>query len=335
MHPYFAETQFFYYGDSLMALGQLINGTWTTDWTEHNNSGEFQRMKTLFQQWIDADGATDFMAEPNRYHLYISLGCTWAHRTAIVWQLKGLQQIMGLSIVDPVISEQGWLFSDYPGCIPDSNYDLDYLWQLYVKAAPNYSGRVTVPVLWDKKTKTIVNNESRQIIQMLNSEFDVWAAHPNVDFYPEALRAQIDKTLDAIYNPINNGVYKAGFASSQTAYEQAVTELFSAFDHWDQVLDQSRYLCGDLISLADWCLFTTLFRFDSAYYGLFKCNLKRLVDYPNLWAYCRNLYQQPGVSEVCNLNHVKRLYYAGLPGLNPNRIVPAGPSIDFQQPALR
>ncbi|MEO1633881.1 MAG: glutathione S-transferase family protein [Cyanobacteria bacterium J06631_9] len=318
-----------------MALGQLINGKWKSDWTERNESGEFQRMQTLFCDWITVDGSTDFVAESNRYHLYISLGCPWAHRTALVWQLKGLQQVIGLSIVDPVISGQGWQFSQYPGCIPDVNYGLDYLWQLYVKAEPNYSGRVTVPVLWDKKTQIIVNNESRQIIQMLNSEFDAWAAHPEVDFYPEALRSRIDQALDDIYTPINNGVYRAGFASTQTAYEQAVTELFSALDRWEQLLDRSRFLCGDRITLADWCLFTTLFRFDSAYYGLFKCNLKRLVDYPNLWAYCRDLYQHPGVSGVCNLDHVKRLYYAGLPELNPKGIVPIGPVIDFREVATR
>jgi len=318
-----------------MVLGQLINGRWITDWMERDESGQFQRMATQFRHWVSADGTTPFVAEPDRYHLYISLGCPWAHRTAIVWQLKGLQQVIGLSIVDPVISEQGWKFSNYPGCIPDSNYDLDSLWQLYVKADPNYSGRVTVPVLWDKKTKTIVNNESRQIIQMLNSEFDTWAVYPEVDFYPQPQHSLIDKTLDAIYEPINNGVYKAGFASSQKAYEEAISALFSALDYWEGALGQSRYLCGNFITLADWALFTTLFRFDLAYHGLFKCNVKRLTDYLNLWDYCRNLYQQPGVSAVCSTDHVKRIYYAGLLELNPSGIVPAGPVIDFLQPSVR
>lgn len=318
-----------------MALGQLIKGKWNSDWTEQDENGQFQRMATQFRRWVKADGSTPFAAEPGRYHLYVSLGCPWAHRTALVWQLKGLQQVIGLSVVDPVISEQGWRFSSYPGCIPDSNYNLNYLWQLYVKAEPTYSGRVTVPVLWDKKTKTIVNNESRQIIQMLNSEFNTWAVHPDVDFYPEQLRNLIDQTLDAIYEPINNGVYKAGFASSQTAYEDAISTLFSALDYWEEVLGQSRYLCGNSITLADWCLFTTLFRFDLAYHGLFKCNIKRLIDYPNLWDYCRSLYQQPGVSAVCSADHVKRIYYAGLLELNPSGIVPAGPSVDFLQPSVR
>ncbi|MFK8183996.1 MAG: glutathione S-transferase family protein [Phormidesmis sp.] len=318
-----------------MALGQLIDGKWSTDWTEREGSGEFKRMTTQFRSWVRADGTGEFAAEPGRYHLYISLGCPWANRTALLWQLKGLQDVVGLSIVDPVISEQGWRFSEYPGCIPDSLYGLDYLWELYVKAAPTYSGRVTVPVLWDKKTETIVNNESRQIIEMFNGAFDAWAAHPEVDFYPEGMRDRINATIDAIYEPINNGVYKAGFASSQTAYEGAVTELFAGLDHWEQVLGEQRYLCGDRITLADWCLFVTLFRFDLAYHGLFKCNLKRLVDYPNLWGYCRELYQRPGAKAVCNTDHVKRIYYAGLLELNPSGVVPMGPMVNFEAPSHR
>jgi len=315
-----------------MALGQLINGKWSTDWTERDDSGEFKRMSTQFRDFIKSDGSTDFLPERDRYHLYISLGCPWANRTAILWQLKGLQDVIGLSIVDPVISPQGWKFSDYAGCIPDPLYGMEYLWELYVKASPNYSGRVTVPVLWDKKNKTIVNNESRQIIRMLNDEFNDHAKHPDVDFYPEDLKDSIDQTLDAIYEPINNGVYKAGFASSQSAHEQAVTTLFAELDHWETVLSQQPYACGDRITLADWCFFPTLFRFDLAYHGLFKCNLKRLVDYPNLWAYCRRLYQHPGVSDVCSADHVKRIYYAGLRELNPSGIVPVGPIVDFDLP---
>ncbi|HEY9640240.1 MAG TPA: glutathione S-transferase family protein [Coleofasciculaceae cyanobacterium] len=314
-----------------MALGRLVNGTWVKDWTERDEKGQFQRMPTHFHHWITADGSSGFKAEPHRYHLYISLGCPWAHRTALLWKLKGLENTIGLSIVDPVISEQGWAFSDQPGCIRDTINGADYLWQIYVKADPNYSGRVTVPVLWDKQTGTIVNNESRQIIQMFNSEFNAFTKSEN-DFYPEALQAQIDQTIDAIYQPINNGVYRSGFASSQSAYETAVTELFAALDAWEHVLDQQRYLCGSSITLADWCLFTTLFRFDLAYYGLFKCNLKRLVDYPNLWNYFRDLYQQPGVQPMCDADHVKRLYYAGLPEINPTGIVPLGPEINFNLP---
>ncbi|HEY9824893.1 MAG TPA: glutathione S-transferase family protein [Stenomitos sp.] len=317
-----------------MALGQLINGKWTTEWTERNESGQFQRMSTQFHHRITADGSSGFLAEADRYHLYISLGCPWAHRTALLWKLKGLEEIVGLSIVDPVISEQGWQFSDYPGCIRDTLNQSDYLWQVYVKSVPNYTGRVTVPVLWDKRTNQIVNNESRQIIQMFNSEFDA-LTDSTVDFNPLALRSTIAQVMDEIYQPINNGVYRAGFASTQAAYEIAVRELFDALEHWELVLSNQRYLCGEEITLADWCFFTTLFRFDTAYYGLFKCNLKRLVDFPHLWKYCCDLYQYREAKSVCSLEHVKRLYYAGLPELNPTRIVPLGPEISFELPHNR
>ncbi|MBD2111212.1 MULTISPECIES: glutathione S-transferase family protein [Cyanophyceae] len=318
-----------------MALGRLINGKWSTEWTERSESGEFQRMPTLFHDWVTADGSSGFKAEPGRYHLYVSLGCPWAHRTVLLRSLKGLQGAIGLSIVDPVISDQGWKFSQRFSSIPDSLYGAEYLWQLYTRAKASYTGRVTVPVLWDTQTQTIVNNESRQIIQMLNSAFNDFAEFPRRDFYPNALRPQIDAAMDAIYQPINNGVYRSGFAASQAAYNDAVTELFEALDHWEEVLGQQRYLVGDQITLADWCMFTTLFRFDLAYYGLFKTNLKRLVDYPNLWGYCRELYQRPGVAEWCSAEHVKQLYYAGLPELNPSGIVPAGPAIDYGQPRDR
>jgi glutathionyl-hydroquinone reductase len=311
-----------------MALGQLVNGKWTTEWTERNENGQFQRMSTQFHNWVTIDGSSEFPAVAGRYHLYISLGCPWAHRTALLWKLKELENIIGLSIVDPVISEQGWQFSDYPGCIRDTVNQADYLWQVYTKSDPNYTGRVTVPVLWDKQTNQIVNNESRQIIQMLNSVFDGLGANP-VNFYPSSLRENIDRVIDQIYQPINNGVYRSGFATSQSAYEAAVTELFQALETWNQLLSKQRYLCGDELTLADWCLFPTLFRFDSAYHGLFKCNLQRLVDFPHLWDYCRALYQYPGVRSVSDIDHVKRLYYAGLPELNPTRIVPIGPTVDF------
>jgi glutathionyl-hydroquinone reductase len=317
-----------------MALGQLVNGKWTTEWTERNETGQFKRMSTQFHNWVTIDGSSEFPAVAGRYHLYISLGCPWAHRTALLWKLKGLEHIIGLSIVDPVISEQGWQFSDYPGCIRDTVNQADYLWQVYTKSDPNYTGRVTVPVLWDKQTNQIVNNESQQIIQMLNSAFDGLGTN-SVDFYPSQIREMIDRVMDEIYQPINNGVYRSGFATSQSAYEEAVTELFEALETWDQVLSKQPYLCGDEVTLADWCLFTTLFRFDLAYYGLFKCNLKRLIDFPNLWSYCRDLYRYPSVESVSNIDHVKRLYYAGLPELNPARIVPIGPEIDFKLPDRR
>jgi glutathionyl-hydroquinone reductase len=312
-----------------MALGLLVEGQWRSDWVEHNEQGEFQRMSTQFRHWVTTDGSSGFKAERDRYHLYISLGCPWANRTAILWKLKGLKDTIGLSIVDPVISDRGWQFSDYPGCIPDSVHQANYLYEIYLKAMPNYTGRVTVPVLWDKQTNTIVNNESRQIIQMLNSEFNAWATQPQLDFYPAHLQSQIDQTIDRIYAPINNGVYRAGFATSQTAYEQAVRELFAALDHWESHLGQRAYLCGDELTLADWCLFPTLFRFELAYYGLFKCNLKHLQDYPNLWNYLLTLYKIPGVKELCRVDHVKRLYYMGIPEINPNQIVPLGTPAPF------
>jgi glutathionyl-hydroquinone reductase len=307
-----------------MALGLLVNGKWQTEWTEHNEKGEFQRMSTQFRNWVTADGHSGFKAERDRYHLYVSLGCPWANRTAILWKLKGFEPVIGLSIVDPVISDRGWQFSDYPGCIPDSVHHANYLYEIYLKSTPNYTGRVTVPVLWDKHTNTIVNNESRQIIQMLNSEFNEHVTQPQLDFYPTQLHAQITATIDRIYQPINNGVYRAGFATSQTAYEQAVQELFAALDELEKLLSQQPYLCGDALTLADWCLFPTLYRFELAYYGLFKCNLKHLQDYPYLWNYLLTLYEIPGVKEMCSVDHVKRLYYKGIPEINPNGIIPLG-----------
>jgi glutathionyl-hydroquinone reductase len=307
-----------------MALGLLVNGQWKTAWTEHNEQGEFQRMFTQFHDWITVDGSSGFKAERDRYHLDVSLGCPWANRTAILWKLKGLEDTIGLSIVDPVVSDLGWQFSDYPGCIPDRVNGANHLHEIYTKALPDYTGRVTVPVLWDKQTQTIVNNESRQIIRMLNSEFNIFAKQPDLDFYPAHLQSKIESICDRIYQPINNGVYRAGFATSQIAYEVAATELFAALDEWEQVLAKQPYLCGKELTLADWCLFPTLFRFDLAYYGLFKCNLKHLSDYPHLWNYLFSLYNLPGVQEMCSVAHVKRLYYMGIPEINPNRIVPLG-----------
>ncbi|AFY73233.1 putative glutathione S-transferase [Synechococcus sp. PCC 7502] len=311
-----------------MALGLLVDGKWQTEWTEHNESGEFKRMPTYFHNQITKDGKT-FKAEPNRYHLYVSLGCPWANRTAIIWKLKGLEHAIGLSIVDPVISDRGWKFSDYQGCIPDRLNGAEYLAEIYVKAKSDYTGRVTVPVLWDSKTQTIVNNESQQIIKILNSEFNEFARHPELDFYPADLQTEIDEAIAKIYQPINNGVYRAGFATSQSAYTSAVVELFAALDYWEGVLANQKYVVGDRLTLADWCLFPTLFRFDLAYYGAFKCNLRQLRDYPHLWQYLLHLYRIDGVKEVCNADHVKRLYYMGIPEINPNGIVPLGSPLEL------
>lgn len=308
-----------------MALGQLVDGEWTTEWQERDEQGRFNRMPTRFHTQITADGSSGYRAEPDRYHLYVSLGCPWAHRTVLMRTLKGLEGVIGLSIVAPVIGEYGWTFSSGPGCIPDTIHEAEHLKDLYVLAEPEYTGRVTVPVLWDKKTDTIVNNESQQIIRMLDTQFEEFST-PGTDFYPQALRERIDQTIDSIYWPINNGVYRTGFATSQAAYEEAFFELFNALDYWEGVLGEQRYLCGTRITEADWCLFPTLLRFDLAYYGLFKCNLRRLVDYPNLWNYLGDLYQQPGVKVVCNTDHIKQLYY-NIPQLNPTRIVPVGPRL--------
>jgi len=313
-----------------MALGMLVNGQWQSTRQQEDQEGRFLRPSTQFHDWITADGASGFKAEPGRYHLYVSLACPWAHRTLIMRQLKGLQDVIGLSVVDPYMGEEGWAFSDGPGCIPDTVNGAAYLREIYLKADPQATGRVTVPVLWDKQTGTIVNNESREIMRMFDLELDALAQN-DISFYPEPLQTQIDQTIDAIYQPINNGVYRAGFATRQAAYEEAVTELFAALDHWESVLEQQRYLCGDQITEADWCMFTTLLRFDPVYYVHFKCNLRRIVDYPNLWNYLKDLYQQPGVSETCDIWHIKQHYYRSHPNINPHQIVPKGPLINFDE----
>ncbi|MCX7596648.1 MAG: glutathione S-transferase family protein [Fischerella sp.] len=317
-----------------MGLGILKDGKWLSEREQEDSEGKFIRSSTTFRNQIAADGSSGFKAESGRYHLYISWACPWACRTAIMRQLKGLQDAIGMSVVAPEIHDNGWEFASEPGCIPDTVNGANYLWQIYLQADPNYSGRVTVPVLWDTQTNTIVNNESREIMRMFETEFHSFAKH-NVNFYPESLQKVIDETIDAIYQPINNGVYRAGFATKQAAYDEAVTELFDALDYWEKVLGEQRYLCGHQITEADWCMFTTLFRFDAVYYGHFKCNLRRIVDYSNLWNYLKDLYQHPGVKETCNLDHIKRHYYRSHPNVNPTRIVPKGPLIDFDAPHNR
>ncbi|MEA5563919.1 glutathione S-transferase family protein [Anabaena sp. UHCC 0399] len=317
-----------------MGLGILKDGQWVTERKQEDLQGKFIRPSTTFRNQITADGSSGFKAESGRYHLYISWACPWACRTAIVRRLKGLENVIGLSVVAAEIDQNSWEFNDEPGSIPDTVNGTQYLWQIYLKADTNYSGRVTVPVLWDKQTRTIVNNESREIMRMLDTEFNA-LAEKDINFYPQHLQTVIDETIDKIYQPINNGVYRAGFATSQSAYDEAVTELFAALDYWEEVLSEQRYLCGDQITEADWCMFTTLFRFDAVYYVHFKCNLYRLVEYPNLWNYLKELYQFPGVRETCNLDHIKRHYYRSHPKVNPTRIVPKGPVIDFDEPHNR
>lgn len=317
-----------------MGLGVLKNGQWIPEREQEDSQGKFIRPSTTFRNQITADGSSGFKAESGRYHLYISWACPWACRTAIIRQLKGLENVIGLSVVAAEIDQNSWEFSDEPGAIPDTVNGAQYLWQIYLKADPDYSGRVTVPVLWDKQTRTIVNNESREIIRMLDTEFES-LAEKDISFYPQHLQKTIDETIDAIYQPINNGVYRAGFATSQSAYDEAVTELFAALVTWENILGKQRYLCGEQITEADWCMFTTLFRFDAVYYVHFKCNIQRIVDYPNLWNYLKELYQFPGVRETCNLDHIKRHYYKSHPKVNPTRIVPKGPVINFDEPHNR
>ena len=316
-----------------VAPGMLVEGEWITERWRGDEEGRFIRTSTSFRDRITADGSSGYKAAAGRYHLYISWACPWAHRTAIVHKLKGLDNAIGLSAVGSFMSDDGWAFHEEPGVIPDTVNGARYLREIYTLADPNYTGRVTTPVLWDMETGTIVNNESRDIIRMLDHEFDaVEGARADVDFCPKVLREQVDRTIDEIYDPINNGVYRTGFATTQMAYEEAVTQLFDALDHWEVVLSERRYLCGDRVTEADWCLFPTLVRFDAVYHGHFKCNLKRIADYPNLQGYLMDLYQQPGVAETVNLDHIKRHYYRSHESINPTKIVPKGPILNLIEP---
>lgn len=323
-------------------MGLLIDGTWHDEWYDTSSSGgRFERQDSAFRNWVTADGSPGpsgeggFAAEAGRYHLYVSLACPWAHRTLIFRKLKGLEEAIGVSVVHWHMAAHGWELRESDeaggGATGDRLYGLDYLWQLYVKAKPDYTGRVTVPTLWDRQRETIVTNESAEIIRMLNSAFDEVGAAEG-DYYPQALREEVDRINARVYDTVNNGVYKAGFATTQAAYEQAVLPLFETLAWLDGLLAERRYLAGDRITEADWRLFTTLLRFDPVYHGHFKCNLKRLVDFPNLWPYARELYQQPGVAETVDLFHIKHHYYGSHGSVNPTGIVPLGPEIDFAEP---
>jgi len=314
-------------------LNQLVNGQWTPEpFRPRIVDGAYARPESRFRDRITADGASGFPPAPGRYHLYVSLACPWAHRTLIFRVIKGLEQVIGISVVHPYMGERGWAFDPaFPGATPDDVNGFTYLYEAYQLALADYSGLITVPVLWDRERRTIVNNESGEIIRMLNSAFDGCGAR-GPDLYPEALRGEIDALNTVVYGDVNNGVYRAGFATSQPRYERAVTSLFDTLDDLEARLEKSRYLVGDTLTEADWRLFTTLVRFDAVYYGHFKCNRRRLVDYPNLWGYTRDLYQQPGVAETVNLEHIKQHYYTSHPGLNPGRLVPVGPDIDFTTP---
>jgi putative glutathione S-transferase len=311
-------------------MGLLIKGSWHDQWYDTNSTGgEFVRTDAQFRNTISNGADADFPAEADRYHLFVSLACPWAHRTLILRKLKQLEHVIGVSIVAPEMLEHGWVLSDDgdPSPIPD----IEYLHQVYSTAQPDYSGRVTVPVLWDRKTQTIVNNESSEIVRMLNSAFDEFT-DVQTDFYPAPLRSEIDEVNELVYDKINNGVYKAGFATTQKAYERHVHKLFAALDQLEERLGTRRYLVGDQISEADWRLFTTLIRFDSVYYGHFKTNFRQIESYPNLSNYLRDLYQQPGVAETVDFRHIKVHYYYSHDMINPTRVVPAGPVIDYGAP---
>ena len=317
-------------------MGLLVDGVWQDD-VSRTKDGHFIRPTTQFRNWITPDGGPGssgtggFVAEAGRYHLYVSLACPWAHRTIIFRKLKGLENVISMSTVSPVMLKDGWTFNVAEGSSGDTTNGKSKLSEIYLLTDPRYSGRVSVPVLWDKKRKTIVNNESSEIIRMFNSAFDTFT-NVHTDYYPEKLRAEIDRLNDLIYPNINNGVYRAGFASSQAAYEQAFRNVFDALDEVEQFLSLHRYLVGNTITEADWRLFCTLIRFDAVYYAHFKCNWRHIYEFPNMSNYLRDLYQVPGVAETVSIEQIKRHYYGSQRQVNPTGIVPVGPQLDFAAP---
>jgi putative glutathione S-transferase len=320
-------------------MNMLVDGEWHTGAYESTNEeGEFDRQEASFRNWLDGSVAaageepkqSAFAPESGRYHLYICRACPWAHRVAMVRQLRGLEDDISISLVQPERYDEGWEFSE---AHPDPLGGRASLREAYTDADPEFTGRVTVPVLWDTQEETIVNNESSELMRMLDTAFD----GNGVSLYPEDLRERIDDIVEAIYEPINNGVYRAGFAGTQAAYDDAVAELFDALDHWEDVLDGQRYLAGngERLTLADVALFATLVRFDHVYHTHFKCNRRPIHEYPNLWGYTKDLYQTPGISETVNVDHITRHYYVSHADLNPKRIVPTGPDIEFTEPHSR
>jgi glutathionyl-hydroquinone reductase len=319
-------------------MGKLIDGTWHDVWYDTKETkGHFKRSASRFRNYVTASGEAGptgdagFKAEADRYHLYVSYACPWAHRTLIFRKLKGLEDLIGVSVVNPLMLSNGWEFGGHDGATEDHLHGSTKLWQVYTKADPHYSGRVTVPVLWDKEKGTIVSNESAEIIRMFNSAFDGLTGNTD-DYYPEELREEIDAINDRVYDTVNNGVYKAGFATSQEAYEENVAKLFETLDFLEERLADSRYLVGNRLTEADWRLFTTLVRFDPVYVGHFKCNIRRIADYPHLSGYLRDLYQTPGVKETVNFDHIKQHYYRSHTMINPTGIVPVGPALDLDAP---
>jgi putative glutathione S-transferase len=319
-------------------MGQLVEGRWQVGWYDTKaTGGRFVRQDSRFRNWVTADGSPGpsgeggFKAEPGRYHLYVSLACPWAHRTLIFRKLKRLERMIDVSVVHWHLDDEGWSFAPGEGCTGDRLYGLERLHQVYTLAKPAYTGRVTVPVLWDRERRTIVSNESSEIIRMLNAAFDGVGAAPG-DYWPLPLRDEIERVNARVYPTVNNGVYRAGFATTQEAYEEAVTALFESLDWLEERLTRRRWLVGERPTEADWRLFTTLVRFDPVYVGHFKCNLRRIVDHPALWAYTRELFQWPGVAETVSFAHIKRHYYGSHTTINPTGIVPLGPEIDLSAP---
>jgi putative glutathione S-transferase len=319
-------------------MGLLVDGVWRDQWYDTaSTGGRFRRQDSAFRHWVTPDGAPGpsgeggFRAEAGRYHLYVSLACPWAHRTLILRRLKGLEGMIGLSVVHWFMGEEGWTFAPGPGVIPDPVRGARVLHEVYTAARPDHTGRVTVPALWDLERGTIVSNESSEIVRMLNAAFDDAGAAPG-DYYPPPLRPEIDALNARIYDTVNNGVYKAGFATTQAAYEEAAGPLFATLDALEERLGRGRYLCGDALTEADWRLFTTLVRFDPVYVGHFKCNLRRIADYPNLSGYLRDLYQTDGIAGTVNMAHIKGHYYESHRTINPTGIVPTGPAMDLDAP---
>lgn len=318
-------------------MGLLIDGKWHTDWYDTKSTGgKFVRKDAAFRNWITSDGGPGpsgvggFKAEAGRYHLYVSLACPWAHRSMVFRRLKGLEDLISVSVVNAFMGDEGWTFDAGRGVIPDTLNHKTRLYQIYTLAQADYTGRVTVPVLWDKAQNTIVSNESSEIIRMFNSAFNHLTGDTQ-DFYPQALAAEIDTLNEQIYHSVNNGVYKAGFATTQAAYDEAVSHLFQTLDQLEQRLSRQRYLTGAHITEADWRLFTTLIRFDAVYVGHFKCNKQRIEDYPALSNYVRDLYQQPGIAETVDIEYTKAHYYGSHSSINPTLIVPTGPLLDFNR----
>ena len=319
-------------------MGMLVEGIWHDVWYDTAaTKGHFKRSESQFRNWVTADGSAGptgeagFKAEAGRYHLYVSLACPWAHRTLIFRALKGLEDLISVSVVDYLMLSKGWEFKDGPGDTQDHLFGAKALSEIYVRADPKYSGRVTVPVLWDKKQKKLVSNESADIIRLLNTAFDGLTASTR-DFYPSELREEIDALNARIYDTVNNGVYKAGFATTQEAYAESVEAVFETLDELEGRLSARRYLLGDRVTEADWRLFTTLVRFDPVYVGHFKCNIRRIVDYPNLQGYLKDLYQTPGVAGTVDMHHIKHHYYESHKTINPTGIVPEGPRLDLDGP---